>query len=716
MSARSAVPLLVVLGTIAGLSGCGSQATLSPIPPPAKPTSVLFVAPPPTSLAVNASATIDASAIYPTSIGNGSSLVTYTMSCGTPSACGTFSANDELGATTYTAPAAIPSGATVTVTATSVADTTKSASASITIVAPIPISVSFFAPPPASLEVNTTATLNAVIANDVSANPEVKWTVTCSASACGSFSPTTTTSEQGAVYTAPASIPSGGSVTVTATSITDSTKSVSASILVTAVTPTLANGTYVFQLSGSPGSQANFMTGVFTAANGAITGGEQDWIYYYPDSNGDLSSFQQISGGNYGVTSDGNLQVSLQIGAGQVETFNGTLASGGKGFVAALNGFPASGTLDLQTSIAAPSGGYAISLSGGDEDAGSAWISGILNIDSPGAISGSGSILDVIDSEFGYTGAQSLGASTVSAPDANGRVQIQLVAGAGSILPPVSLAGYVIDAAHMRLIETYDDSSTDNFQGVLGGTAVGQGVSTGKFSDASIAGSSYVFGAQGDDTHGPLQIAGVFTPRADGTLTGTLNWNDQTGNSIQNPIAFTGSYAIDPTGRMTLSNLTDGSTFNYALHLYLAANGSALLLSNDSNDVFVGQAFQQQAAFSAASFSGSFGLNAILFRSDSSYAGPGQATAIGAIVSNADSGADTVSGFADTGNGIADFSIAGAFNPSANGVFEGSLRGFNSASRTTPGNFTLYLVDGAQAILIETDNTQLTLGHLQSQR
>jgi len=34
------------------------------------------------------------------------------------------------------------------------------------------------------------------------------------------------------------------------------------------------------------------------------------------------------------------------------------------------------------------------------------------------------------------------------------------------------------------------------------------------------------------------------------------------------------------------------------------------------------------------------------------------------------------------------------------------------ASRTTADNFTLYLVDGTQGVAIETDNTQLTLGHL----
>jgi hypothetical protein len=79
-------------------------------------------------------------------------------------------------------------------------------------------------------------------------------------------------------------------VTLTATSTTDSTKSISASITITAVAGTLANGTYVFQILGTPGSNANFVTGAFTASGGKITGGEQDIINYTTDSNGDLEN------------------------------------------------------------------------------------------------------------------------------------------------------------------------------------------------------------------------------------------------------------------------------------------------------------------------------------------------------------------------------------------------------------------------------------------
>jgi hypothetical protein len=702
--------LLLGTGTIVGLAGCTGPANLPPIPPPSKPNAVLFISLPPTSLAINAKATLVAAATYPIGTTKGSTQVSWSMTCATPNACGTFSSSADAAGVTYTAPSAIPSGATVAVTATSLVDTTKSVSATITITPPIPIAVAFFAPTPASLQINAAFSLSAVITNDVSANPQVKWTVNCGAADCGSFNPATTPNQALTTYTAPAAIPPGGSVNVTATSITDPTKSASTNIVIAAAAPTLANGTYVFQLSGPVGSQASVTTGVLVASNGAITGGEQDSIHYVFDDNGaqTFPFFEQITGGSYATTATGNLQVSLQLGPNEVETLNGTLSSGSKGFVAALNGSPANGTLDLQTSKAAPSGGFALSLSGGDQSGNQEWIGGILNIDSPGGISGSGSILDVLSAN---SGMQSLGASTVSAPDSYGRIQFQLRPGSVSPNLPLFLAGYIIDATHIRLVET-GNASVSDFQGVLGGTALGQGSSTGHFSASSIAGSSYVFGAQGSDTHPSLQLAGVFTPKADGTLTGTLNWNDLTGSSAQAPISLTGSYTVDPTGRVTLSKLSDGSTFNYSLHLYLTGDGNGLLLSNDTADIFAGQAFQQQtAAFTPASFIGNYGLNVTEFVSLNGDPNHPAATT-GSIAADVSGQTNTVAGFAETAGGPANFAISGAFTLSANGIFSGTLAGFHPASRTTAGNFTLYLVDGTQGVLIETDNTQLALGRL----
>jgi hypothetical protein len=715
--------LLPGLGLVVGLSGCaGPGNNLTVTPPVVKPTAVIFVAAPPTSLAVNASATLLAAATYPISPGSSeNAAVTYAVTCGTPSGCGAFSASPEGGAVTYTAPAAIPAGSTVTVTATSVTDTSLSASATITIVPPIPIAVSFFAAPPASLQAGAQFSMSAGITNDVTANPQVTWAVTCGGSSCGSFNPTTTANEALTTYTAPAAIPPGGSVTVTVTSVTDPTKSASTTIVITAAATTLENGTYVFQIAGQPGADATFYTGVLVANNGAITGGEQDAAYYIEsgDDNGNTAytAQQTITGGSYTTTPDGNMQISIALGPDEVETLNGTLGAGAHGFVAGIDGVAATGTLDLQTSTAGPAGGYALTLSGGDQYGDAAWIGGVVNVDSAGGISGNGSELDVLDGQVGLSGLDAVGASTVSAPDAYGRVTIQLNPGAGSSLEPVYLAGYIVDGTHVRLIETEDQIDATNFLGVLGGTALGQGANTGRFSTASVAGTSYVFGAQGDDGRGPVQMAGVVTAGANGAsangpVTGTLNWNDLSGSGRQEPIAVSGSWTVDTTGRMTVTNLTDGSSFHYSMHVYLTGDGNGLLLSNDSDDVFVGQVFEQQATtFTAASFSGNYGLNGTEYVPSGRY---GELGVEGPLTSSASDGSDAVSGFADNANGAADFAVSGSFAASGNGVFTGSLAGFTPGARGTSDGFTLYVVDGTQAVVIETDNQQLVLGRLEN--
>ena len=466
---------LLPVGSIL-ISGCGMTGGVHSIPP-VGPTAVIFSSVPPASLAVQAKATLTAAAIYSNSAQQGSSAVTWSVSCGSVGACGTFGPSDNLAGTTYTAPSAVPSGGSVIVTATSVADATKSASTTIKIVPPIPISVAFFAPPPASLQVGAVFAMSASIANDVSANPQVKWTVACGSGSgsvnCGSFSAATTGDEQGNSFTAPATIPSGGTVTVTVTSLTDTTKTASTAIVITAPAATLADGTYVFQLGGAASYGPSFTTGVFTAKGGNVLGGEQDSIAYTSDADNNIYAFStqvQLTGGSYAPGPDGNLQVSLMVGPNALETIGGTMSSGSHGLVGSLNGAPSTGMLDLQTSTVTPAGGFAIALSGGDQYANLAWIGGVLNVDGAGSISGNGSSLDVIDGQAGTTGSQTVGASTISSPDANGRFLLTLNPGTGSVIQPIYLVGYVIDATHMRLIETGDMNDNTNFKGVLGGS------------------------------------------------------------------------------------------------------------------------------------------------------------------------------------------------------------------------------------------------------
>jgi len=130
----------------------------------------------------------------------------------------------------YNAPAAPPKEGVVTLYAAATADHSRYSSVTLTMVG-LPISVGFAQTPPSSLSVNGTAPLKAVLTNDYVAGG-ARWTVTCGSTTCGSFSATQTASGVATTYTAPATVPTGGDVTVTVNSVTDPTKSVSASIAI----------------------------------------------------------------------------------------------------------------------------------------------------------------------------------------------------------------------------------------------------------------------------------------------------------------------------------------------------------------------------------------------------------------------------------------------------------------------------------------------------
>jgi len=142
--------------------------------------------------------------------------------------CGTLSAQSSQSGVpiTYTAPATVPNGVTVTLTATSVADPTKSAMAVVTITSSIQVSIT-----PTGfvgVDVGTTLQLTASVSNDAD-NRGVTWTLSgagCSGASCGTISPT-------GLYTAPLTAPVQPAVTVTAASVTDYTKSASATVVVT---------------------------------------------------------------------------------------------------------------------------------------------------------------------------------------------------------------------------------------------------------------------------------------------------------------------------------------------------------------------------------------------------------------------------------------------------------------------------------------------------
>ena len=167
--------------------------------------------------------------------------VTWTLTgtgC-TGSACGTLSATSSASgvAITYRAPSAVPNPAKVTLTATSVSNNSKKATATITVTAAVSVSVS---PTTASVIVSASRGFSATVTNDP-ANHGVTWGLTQSGAACTSSCGTLSGQTAASVtYTAPVSVPANPTITLTATSVLDSSKKATATITVTSSTGTVS--------------------------------------------------------------------------------------------------------------------------------------------------------------------------------------------------------------------------------------------------------------------------------------------------------------------------------------------------------------------------------------------------------------------------------------------------------------------------------------------
>jgi dienelactone hydrolase len=213
--------LLVAFG------GCGGGSSTS------LPVSVSVL---PTSASLQIGTTTNFTATVGNDSANGG--VAWAVSCSVQ-ACGSVSpkATSSGAAVTYSAPNTPPvSDLKVTLTATSVADSKKSALATITVEA-ITVSV---APTTATVQAGGTTQFSASLNFDP-ANAGVNWTVSCSATPCGTVSPTSTSSGDSVTYTAPGAPPASNlAVTVTATSVTDTTKSSSATLTVPFVAVSVA--------------------------------------------------------------------------------------------------------------------------------------------------------------------------------------------------------------------------------------------------------------------------------------------------------------------------------------------------------------------------------------------------------------------------------------------------------------------------------------------
>ncbi len=552
---------------------------------------------------------------------------------------------------------------------------------------------------PTSLVAGGTASLTAVVSND-SNNAGVRWTVTCSSSSCGTFSSASSPSGTATTYTAPSTPPNPATVTVTATSATDTTKTASATITISApITNILANGTYVYHLAGDDATGPYFVAGAFTVQNGAITGGRQDFS--------DVSNFYTnnlMASGSSLSAAGSNIQIVLNtgntnIGVSGVETLRGVRVSGSRVLISEFDTFAsATGSLDLQTSTAAPSGGYAFSVRGtdGTQQQYALAIGGVLNIN--------GSSVVVANSVFDYNDGGSIGkglsfsSGSVSTPDTFGRITITLTPNTPNLLGFI-LTGYIVGTNQIQLVA----SQMDALGGDLGGMALGQGTHTGNFTTSSVSGSTYVFTGVGADASGSLHISGGLVLNSNGTVSGTIALNDFA--NFGSVTIAGGNYIVDSTGRVSITNVTpslvQGTPF--AFELYLDGNGNAMEIGLDSSQLNAAQAYQQTVS-SSASFAGTYALAGQGFGNFTNSVPAWGAVGPAVVASNA------LTGFTD-------YNLQGA-TPTSNVTLTGTetsstatlaVTGLNAATLSTSNNYLYLPIDTKRVIAIEVDGSQLGL-------
>lgn len=493
--------------------------------------------------------------------------------------------------------------------------------------------------------------------------------------------------------------------------------------------PALGAGNYVFSVQGTDSTGFSYsVAGVFTVdSNGKITGGEQDFadvqfILAQDTFNPATSSATLAADGNLQIILD-TQDLSLGPNGNGIETFNGTLTCTCKAQITEFDGFATgNGTLDLQSSTATPSGGYAFGVAGIDINGNPVAVGGILNVDTDNGdgsatISGTGSIFDAND-DFTPFPAEALNASAVSAPDSMGRVTITLNPAAD--FSPIVFEGYIVDSTRIRLVE-----SADSFGLATGGSALGQGTAGGF---TTIAGNSYAVGFTGFDANFVEQVAGVFTAGgsgASGPVTGNISYNDLVNTSSGSQL-LAGTYTLDSTGRVTMTGVSDGILTPFDLQLYLTGDGHAIAISMDNTDVLAGLGFAQTPPFDATTVAGTYVMNA--GGADQNLLGPfsavGPLTADGSSTLTPPSGSGVDLNWLDFTDGFATFAglaVSGGFTaPDSSGTFGGTITGIDLTNGgNNPDAFTYYVGDTDPAsgnvntvVMIETDSNQLTLGLL----
>jgi hypothetical protein len=565
-------------------SGCGGSSSQPGTQPGTQSRSIAVVLSP-----LSSSVVPGGTAAVSATVSNDSAQAGVAWSCAPADACGLFSPPSTASgmATIYTAPAVVPSGGQVTVTAKSVTDNSKSASSTLMITVSAS-QVQFEVPPPPTILPSQKVNISATVSHDTAG---VTWS--CSpAAACGTFSPASTGNEVVTSYTAPASAASGSAITIIATSVTDSSKSATASTLISGIASNATlSGQYAFFLTSPTGNRgtASLLGSVSLNGDGTVTAGIVDIISTsvldLQDQILPTSANPQPNTSSYTVDSTGHGTMKVRTASGQQLAFSFAVTSPAHALLTEIDGNPGSGTLDLQQHPAGGftasqvEGGFSFTMTGTAKANAATKVSygGVFTADGVGSLSGG--TLDINTAAIMTTAPFS---GSFSAPDPNGRGTLQLGGGR-------SFTYYVISSKALRLFEA--DSLN-----LMGGSGYAQGGSI------IFLGDNYFYQHSGWSSAGRTTTAGEFSiVETESDISGGISDSNADGSPAtpKSAVKVSGSYdsLADGTGSLTLIDAGGSSTFNlyvvdYNVNVldpnaspsgFFSGSGNALMLHTDAN-------------------------------------------------------------------------------------------------------------------------------------
>jgi len=543
-----------------------------------------------------------------------------------------------------------------------------------------PVEISFNQSPPADLQTSGMVPLAATVFN--SSNTGVNWTVSCGSADCGSFNPTSGAST---TYTAPATVPSGNTVTITATAAADSSASVMGTITITSgSTGTALNGQYVFAITGLDSSGVYVAAGTIVAdGNGNITGGEEDFC--------DLANPTCLVGllsGNFSTGSDGRGSINITSSTIGSQTLELVVTSSSHALIIEFDSFAtASGTLDLQDANALNasviSGGYSMTVNGIDLGLG---VPNAFGAEMTGDGSGGFDNVTLDENDEGTLITVSDTFLVQSGPDTFGRVTVS----DGSLV----FGYYIVNAKALRVIEL------DEFFQSLG-SAYTEG--SGSLSVANLVGNS-VFTVADQSPMGAAGVGGEFTADSSGNVSaGFMDVNDD-GSASNGSISGSALTTVGARGTFTLSGSVSSDVTSFEVYLVdpgvnildptqSTGGGGALLLDTDANEVGTGAIIPRAGS---SSFNGSYGEGLQVFDTSLDELDmTGQTTA---------SGSSSLTGTADVnedGTLLPAQTLTGMF--SADGSNPGRFTGSLTVGTFRTINLVYYQASNSQIVVVDVD-------------